>query len=219
MDIEDDKRAAAEAAVDDVVVDGMVVGLGTGSTAAYVMPALARRHLTIRCVATSTATAEAARQVGLDVVDFEGIDHLDVAIDGADQVAPTGWLIKGGGAAHTREKVVASAADRFVVIVSSNKLVERLEPPVPLELLEFGIDATLRLIGILGPVRRRQAARSPDGGVIADFLGAVDDPAELAAHLDAIAGVVDHGLFPPSLVSDVIVGRAGRAEPFDHRSG
>jgi len=219
MDIEDDKRAAAEAAVDDVVVDGMVVGLGTGSTAAYVMPALARRHLDIRCVATSTATAGAARQVGLEVVDFEGIDHLDVAIDGADQVAATGWLIKGGGAAHTREKVVASAADRFVVIVSSNKLVERLEPPVPLELLEFGIDATLRLISLLGPVRRRQAARSPDGGVIADFLGAVDDPAELAAHLDAIAGVVDHGLFPPSLVSDVIVGRAGRAEPFDHRSG
>ena len=218
MGIEDDKRVAAEAAVQEVI-DGMVVGLGTGTTAAYVVPALARRRLDIRCVATSTATAEAAREAGLDVAAFEGIDHIDLAIDGADQVAPTGWLIKGGGAAHTREKVVASAADRFVVIVSSNKLVDRLDPPVPLELLEFGVDATLRQIGRLGPVRRRQATRSPDGGVIADFFGAVEDPARLAVELDAIAGVVDHGLFPPSLVSDVIVGRDGRAEHADLASG
>jgi len=211
MGTEDDKRVAAEAAAQEVI-DGSTVGLGTGSTAAYVVPALARRGLNIRCVATSEATAEAARAAGLDVVAFEGIDRIDVAIDGADQVAPSGWLIKGGGAAHTREKVVASAADRFIVIVSSNKLVEWLLPPVPLELLEFGLDATLRLIGGLGPVRRRAAPPSPDGGVIADYLGPIDDPAALALRLDAIAGVVDHGLFQPSLVSDVIVGRDGQVE-------
>ncbi|HEY2429169.1 MAG TPA: ribose-5-phosphate isomerase A, partial [Acidimicrobiales bacterium] len=148
----------------------------------------------------------------LDVVPFEGIERIDLAIDGADQVDRAGWLVKGGGAAHTREKVVASAADRFVVVISSNKLVDRIGPPVPLELLEFGVDASLALVARLGPVARRDVPRSPDGGLIADFLGAVDDPARLAADLDAIAGVVDHGLFPPALVSEVIVGRSGSVE-------
>ena len=87
--------------------------------------------------------------------------QLDVAIDGADQVAPDGWLVKGGGAAHTREKAVAAAADRFVVIASSEKLVERLRPPVPLELLEFGLAGTLRR---LGSVRLRDVPSSPEGG-------------------------------------------------------
>jgi ribose 5-phosphate isomerase A len=211
MDVDDDKRVAAEAAAEEVV-DGMVVGLGTGTTAAHLVPALARRGLEIRCVPTSAATAELARQAGLDVVEFTGIDRIDLAIDGADQVTSPGWLIKGGGGAHTREKIVASAADRFVVIVSSDKLVDRLGPPVPLELLEFGLDATLRLVGRLGSVRLREVPRSPDGGVIADLFGPFDEPAALAAELDAIAGVVDHGLFPPSLVSEVIIGGGGHAD-------
>jgi len=117
--------------------------------------------------------------------------------------------VKGGGAAHTREKAVAAAADRFVVIVSSNKLVERLTPPVPLELLEYGLAGTLRR---LGTVALRDAPRSPDGGVIADYTGEFDDPEELAARLSATAGVVEHGLFPPALVSDVIVGNGGLVE-------
>src|SRR5262245_53443527 len=115
----------------------MRVGLGTGSTVAHLLPALAARDLELRCVATSPATAEAARALGLSVEPFTGADalaELDMAIDGADQVDPSGWLVKGGGAAHTREKAVAAAAARFVVIVSSDKLVERLAPPVPLEL-------------------------------------------------------------------------------------
>src|SRR5437773_2086680 len=128
----------------------MLVGLGTGSTVAYLLPVLAARNLDLRCVATSVATAVAARELGLRVESFAGVDalpRLDVAIDGADQVAPSGWLVKGGGAAHTREKAVAAAADRFVVIVSSDKLVDRLSPPVPLELLEFGLAGTLRRLG------------------------------------------------------------------------
>jgi ribose 5-phosphate isomerase A len=132
-----------------------------------------------------------------------------VAIDGADQVDPRGWLVKGGGGAHTREKVAAAAADRFVVIVSSDKLVERLAPPVPVELLAFGLEATLRA---LPGVRLRDAPPSPDGGVIADYLGPVDDAAELAARLSATPGVVGHGLFPPALVSDVLVGRGDAVE-------
>jgi len=190
----------------------MRVGLGTGSTVAFLLPALARKGLALRCVATSLATEAAARELGLSVDPFSGVDglaELDIAIDGADQVAPSGWLVKGGGAAHTREKAVAAAARRFVVIVSSDKLVERLTPPVPLELLEFGLAATLRRIG---SVELRDAPRSPDGGVIADYTGPVDDPAALASRLSETTGVVEHGLFGPDLVSDLVVGRGDEAQ-------
>jgi ribose 5-phosphate isomerase A len=206
-----EKRVAAEAAA-LLVEDGMRVGLGTGSTVAFLLPALASRGLDLRCVATSPATETAARDLGLHVEPFAGVDALaalDIAVDGADQVDPSGWLVKGGGAAHTREKAVAAAAERFVVIVSSDKLVDRLAPPVPLELLEFGLAATLER---LGDVELRDVPASPDGGLIADYLGALDDPGELAARLSATVGVVEHGLFPPTLVSDVIVGRGADVE-------
>jgi ribose 5-phosphate isomerase A len=211
-----EKRVAAEAAA-GFVEDGMRVGLGTGSTVAFLLPAIARRGLSLRCVATSPATELAARELGLDVVPFSGadaLDRLDLAIDGADQVAPSGWLVKGGGAAHTREKAVAAAAARFVVIVSSDKLVERLAPPVPLELLEYGLAATLRR---LGGVELRDAPRSPDGGVIADYTAEFDDPEALAATLSETVGVVEHGLFPAALVSDVLVGRGDQVEHRPYR--
>jgi ribose 5-phosphate isomerase A len=182
----------------------MTVGLGTGSTVAFLLPALGRRRLGIRCVATSPRTEEAARAVGLRVEPFDAVDRFDIAIDGADQIAPDGWLVKGGGAAHTREKLVAAAADRFVVIADSSKPVERLRPPVPVELLAFGLASTMRR---LGPVSLRDVPLSPDGGVIADYAGELDDPAALAAQLSATPGVVEHGLFPPALVADVLVAR------------
>ena len=190
----------------------MVVGLGTGSTVAFLLRALAARGLDLRCVSTSLATEQAARELGMRVESFNGADavpRLDIAIDGADQVAPSGWLVKGGGAAHTREKAVAAASDRFIVIVSSEKLVDRLSPPVPLELLEYGLAATLRR---LGPVELRDVQRSPDGGVIADYTGDFGDPAELAERLSATVGVVEHGLFPAAMVSDVVVARGEQVE-------
>lgn len=205
---EREKRSAAEEGA-RLVEDGMTVGLGTGSTVSFLLPALAARGLGLRCVATSPRTEEAALALGLRVEPFESLDRLDIALDGADQIDPAGWLVKGGGAAHTREKVVAAAAERFVVIASSNKLAEALSPPVPLELLPFGLPATLRA---LGPVELRNVPPSPDGGVIADYLGPVDDPAELADRLAATPGVVEHGLFPPELVSEILVGRAGGVE-------
>ena len=213
MNIAREKQLAAEAAA-ELVEDGMTVGLGTGSTVAFLLPALAGRGLDIRCVATSPATQSAARELGLTVESFDGAAapvRLDVAIDGSDQVAPSGWLVKGGGAAHTREKAVAAAADRFVVIVSSDKLVERLSPPVPLELLEFGLAATLRR---LGAVTLRDVPLSPDGGVIADYAGEFDDPEALALQLSTTVGVVEHGLFPAAMVSDVIVARGDTVERF-----
>jgi ribose 5-phosphate isomerase A len=208
--VENEKRLAAEAAA-QLVESGMRVGLGTGSTVAYLLPALAKRRLSVRCVATSPRTAEVAQELGLSVEPFK-LERLDITIDGADQFTPEGWLIKGGGAAHTREKVVAATAARFVIIADSTKPVPALHAPVPLELLAFGLESTLHR---LGTVRLRDVPRSPDGGVIADFTGEVGDPADLAAMLEATAGVVDHGLFPPEMVSTILVGRGTSVEQID----
>jgi ribose 5-phosphate isomerase A len=207
---ESDKRAAAEFAA-QLVEDGMRVGLGTGSTVAPLLPALAARGLSLRCVSTSPATSEAAIALGLDVEPFDEFTDLDIAIDGADQIGPGPWLVKGGGRAHTREKIVAAAAARFVVIATGEKVVERIAAPVPVELLAYGAAATLAR---LEHVVVRPGPASPDGGVIADWTGPVGDPAALAARLDAEPGVVAHGLFAPSLVTDVVVARDGA---IDHR--
>jgi ribose 5-phosphate isomerase A len=210
---EHEKRVAAEAAA-ALAEDGMAVGLGTGSTVAHFLPALAARGLDIWCVATSARTEEAARRLGLEIVRFDALDRLDLAVDGADQIAPTGWLVKGGGAAHTREKVVAAAADRFVVIASSDKLVERLTPPVPVELLPFGAEATLAAIG---SSRRRAVPPSPDGGLIADYFGPVDEPAVLAHRLAALPGVIEHGLFGPDLIHEILVAHGDEVERKEFR--
>jgi ribose 5-phosphate isomerase A len=205
---ESEKRAAAEAAA-ALVEDGMALGLGTGSTVAFLLPALAQRGLGLRCVATSVATEIAAHDLGLEVEPFDTLDRLDIAIDGADQIERSGWVVKGGGGAHTREKIVARAADRFVVIASSDKLVHEIAPPIPLELLAFGAPATLRE---LGEARLRDAPPSPDGGLIADYFGSVGDPGALAARLAAQPGVVEHGLFEPALVHEVLVARGAQVE-------
>jgi ribose 5-phosphate isomerase A len=207
LPVEERKRIAAEAAA-ELVEGGMRVGLGTGSTVAPLLPALARRDVPrVRYVATSVATAQTARALGLAVEEFDAIDaldSLDLAIDGADQIDPGWWVIKGGGGAHTREKVVAAAAARFVVIGTEEKLVPALGPPVPLELLRFGLAATLRTLG--AAEIRRDTPLSPDSGVIADYRAPFDDPAALSDTLHATPGVVDHGLFPPSMVHGVIIG-------------
>jgi len=203
---DDEKRLAAEAAA-ELVESGMTVGLGTGSTVAHLLPAIARRGLTdIRCVATSVATSEQARELEIPVEDFDRLQRLDIAIDGTDEVTPDGWLIKGGGGAHLREKIVAAAAARFVVICDSSKPVEALRGPVPLELFGFGAASTLARLG--DQVKLRNVPRSPDGGLIADYRGpGLDDPATLAARLEADPGVAAHGLFPPDMVSAVFVAK------------
>jgi ribose 5-phosphate isomerase A len=205
---EHEKLVAAEAAA-LLVEDGMRVGLGTGTTVRYLLPALARRGLSLRCVATSERTAKHAGELGLAVEPFSTFDSLDIAIDGADQISPDGWLIKGGGGAHTREKIVARAAARFVVIGDSTKPVPELHPPVPLELLQFGQPAIMR---VLGDVTLREAPPSPDGGAIADYNAPFDDPAVLAVRLSATPGVICHGLFEPSLVSEILIGRGDQVE-------
>lgn len=202
------KQQAAQAAA-ALVRDGMRVGLGTGSTVAHLLPALAARGLRLRCVATSPATAALARELGLELCELDELGALDMAIDGADQIDPRGWLVKGGGGAHTREKIVARAACRFVAIASAEKVVSELRPPVPLEVLRFGVRTTL---AALGDAELRDAPESPDGNLIADYLGPVtgsggpnDGPSGLAARLSATPGVVEHGLFEPALVSDILI--------------
>jgi ribose 5-phosphate isomerase A len=200
--IERYKAAAARAAA-ELVSDGERIGLGTGSTVAHLLPALAARGLRgIRCAATSPATELAARELGLIVVALDELGELDVAIDGADQIDPRGWLVKGGGAAQTREKIVAAAARRFIVIASAEKAVAALSAPVPVEILRFGARTTLRAIA---PAELRDVPPSPDGNLIADYLGPIDDPELLARWLSATPGLVEHGLFPPTLVSDILI--------------
>ena len=213
MSIEREKQLAAEAAA-ELVEDGMTVGLGTGSTVAFLLPALARRSLGILCAATSPRTEDAARGLGLRIEEVASIDRFDITIDGADQVAPDGWLVKGGGGAHTREKIIAGAADRFVVIVDSTKPVQAIHSPVPLELLSFGLRATMHRVS---PVSLRDVPPSPDGGVIADYHGPVGDPAALAARLSSTPGVVEHGLFPPDMVATVLMGRRESVDRIDFK--
>jgi ribose 5-phosphate isomerase A len=197
------RRVVAEAAA-ELVADGMRVGLGTGSTAAHLVQALAARDLNgVAYVATSPATERLARELGLRIADLDELGELDIAIDGADQIDPVGWVIKGGGAAHTREKIVAASARKYVVIASSEKAVDELVPPVPLELVPFGAKRTL---AELGQARLRASTPpSPDGGLIADYLGAIGDPRELAARLSAAPGVIEHGLFAPDMIDEILI--------------
>jgi ribose 5-phosphate isomerase A len=212
--LDSEKKLAADAAA-ELVEDGMRIGLGTGSTVAHLLPAIAARQLKdIRCVATSVATEEQASALGIPVEPFDQLDRLDIAIDGADQVAPDHWLVKGGGGAHTREKIVAASAERFIVIADSSKAVERIKAPIPLELHRFGLASTVaRIASELGEVEvRPDCPPSPDDGVIADYRGPVHEPGELAARLSLLPGVVDHGLFPSGMVSAVLIGRRDSVE-------
>src|SRR6201989_1852048 len=165
MSTEQEKRVAAEASA-ELVENGRTVGLGTGSTVAYLLPALAKRSLDIVCAATSPRTEHTARELGLRIEDVTSTDRFDITIDGADQIAPDGWLVKGGGGAHTREKSVAGGAAQFRFTADSPKPVPALHAPVPLELLSFGLRATLRWVD---PASLRDVPPSPDGGGIAAY--------------------------------------------------
>ncbi|MGH7230173.1 MAG: ribose-5-phosphate isomerase RpiA [Nitrospiraceae bacterium] len=199
------KKMAAEAAV-DYVHDGDTVGLGTGSTARYVVLALAERvkkGLNITGVPTSKETAELARQSGVPLMDRDDSWIITVAIDGADQVDPQLNLIKGGGGALLKEKIVAAAAGRLIIVVDGAKRVPALGHPFPLpvEVVPFGWGNTARHIETLGikTVIRRQDGRyfeTEAGHYILDLqVGRIDDPRALEARLNEIPGVVETGLF------------------------
>jgi ribose 5-phosphate isomerase A len=210
------KRLAAAAAVAEVE-DGMVLGLGSGSTAAFAVEALAARvaqGLDIVAIPTSERTATQARRLGIRLSSFAEHRRLDMTIDGADEVEiGTLNLIKGRGGALLREKIVASASDRMVVIVDEGKLVDRLgqHAPVPVEIVPFGWQVTLDRLADLGARPTLRVAgdkpyRTDSGNYVADCaFGEIGDPADLERRLAAITGVVESGLFL-GLASRVIVG-------------
>lgn len=200
MSVEDDKRLAAEAAVAEVR-DGMVVGLGTGSTAAFAIGALGARvarGLRVLTVATSEATVRAASAVGITVSDFADYATIDLAIDGADEIDDRMWAIKGAGGAMLREKAVAAAARRFVVIADGSKRVPAIgAAKLPVEILPFArsfVTAQLSTLGAIVTVRPDY--RSDNGNLVADCRFApMPDPRVLARMIDKIPGVLGHGLF------------------------
>ena len=220
MSTDDQKRAAGEAAA-GLVAPGMTVGLGTGSTAVWFVRALAGRRLDIRGVATSRATAELAASLGLHVVEIDGITSIDLTVDGADEIGPGLSLIKGGGAALLREKLVWEASRRCVVIADAGKRVARLGAfPLPIEVVPFGHNSTaLRLcdalaecdLGVAPRLRVKDGAPvvTDNGNYIYDAAcGAIPDPNLLAEALKSVTGVVDHGLFL-DLADEALVGLAG----------
>lgn len=199
------KRAAGYKAA-DMIEDGMVVGLGTGSTVYYMIERLAERvsgGLTVSGIPTSFQTAIRARESGIVLTTLDDNPVVDIAIDGADEVDPAFRLIKGRGAAHLREKCVAAAAKHFVVVVDEQKVVKKLGAQVPVEVLPFAIMPVMAQLGKLGCTPVIREAQKKDGPVITDNGNFVVDckfadirnPEQLEAALAAIPGVVESGLF------------------------
>lgn len=207
MSADTQKRVAGEAAA-ALIESGMTVGMGTGSTAALFVEALAARNLEIRGVATSEATASLARRLGIEVLDLDAVDGIDLTVDGADQIGPGLCLIKGGGAALLREKLVWEASKRCVAIADHSKVEGPFGRfPLPIEVVAFGHRSTarrigdaLRVCGISAPPRLREKNGAPvvtDGGnLIYDAAcGEIPDPVALGLALKRLTGVVEHGLF------------------------
>jgi ribose 5-phosphate isomerase A len=216
MTADDQKRISGEAAA-QLVEAGMVVGLGTGSTAAWFVKALAARGLDVRGVPTSEATANLARELGMTLASLDDVKSIDLTVDGADEIGPGLSLIKGGGAALLREKLVWEASARCVVIADAAKHVKALGKfPLPIEVVRFGHPHTGRRLADIAaefdlpPPRLRTADRGvvvTDGGnVIYDMAsGVIEDPAALAGALKSVTGVVDHGLFL-DLADEALIG-------------
>lgn len=208
------KRAAGESAA-DAVEDGMVVGLGTGSTAAHAIRAIGRAvdsGLDVRGVPTSFQSRELAKAAGISLAALDEVDGVDLAIDGADQFSGP-HLVKGGGAAHAREKVVDAAADRLLVVADPSKAAGQLDHPVPVEVLPDARTTVADDVRALGGTPTLRDAEAKDGPVVTDNgnlvldceFGTIAQPAELAADLAAIPGVVEHGLFV-GLADEIHVG-------------
>ena len=193
-------RAARQASL--LVEDGMVVGLGTGDTARRFIEQLAQRareeSLKLDCVVTSGGSAGVARAGGLVVRTLAETPVIDLAVDGADEVAPSLDLMKGGGGAHTKEKIVAASAARFVVLVDETKLVRRLGDtfPVPAEVIEDALPLVRGRLEAMGAtVSQREGVTELGNRILDARFGPIEDPAALSARLDAIPGLLEHGLF------------------------
>ena len=216
----DPKQSAAKKAV-EYIENGMVVGLGTGSTASWAIKEIGERMkqgLEIRAVASSIRSENLAREFGIPIVPFSAIDLIDLGIDGADEVDENRNLIKGGGGSLLREKILAYHCRRFIVIVDESKLVDKLgEFPLPVEVVPFAVELTIKSITELGceaQVRKHDEQNfiTDNGNLIIDcaFME-IEDPFSLEQQLKSIPGLVETGIFHNGLVSSVIVGYADGA--------
>jgi len=208
---ETSKKTAGQAAASHVE-DGMVLGLGTGSTVKYAIEEIASRikkeNLDVVGVPTSKATADLAQKLGIELSSLKERSDIDLCIDGADEVDEEFNLIKGGGGAHTREKIVAAASKRFIVVVDESKMVERIGSfPVPVEFLGFGqryVANELRAIG--GGPQLRSGFKSDNGNYIYDTNFYIGDPLALETKINAIPGVLENGIFAQRKPEMVLVG-------------
>ncbi len=210
------KKAAGIAAA-DLVKDGMVVGLGTGSTTAFTIAELGRRvaeGLDLIAVVTSYQSEMLAIKAGIPLTTLAEHPELDIAIDGADQVDASLFAIKGGGAAHTREKVVARSSRHFVLVADESKVSEELEHYVPMEVIPYARELVARQVIELGGRPELRMAARKDGPVISDngnfiidaHFGRIPDPAHMASKLSQFTGLVEHGIF--TNVDKVYIGRS-----------
>lgn len=229
MNRDDAKRAAGREAA-TLVHDGMRLGLGTGSTTAYALEAIGRRihedGLTVEGVPTSFEAERMARTHGIPLTTLDEDPHLDLVVDGADEVDDRLRLIKGRGGAHAREKVVATQAERFAVVVDPSKCVDQLgeQAALPVEVLPMAVTPVSRALEELGATPELRVATEKDGPVVTDqgfwildarFPDGIADPAALSRTLGVRPGVLDHGLFL-DLATDILVGRSDGT--VDHRS-
>ena len=213
------KLAVAKRAV-EFVQDGMRVGLGTGTTATMFIRELAKLGLKIRCVASSDASHNLAASLGMDVTTLDQLPELDVYIDGADEVGPGLALIKGGGGALLREKIVASAAKTFIVVADASKVVEHLGKfPLPIEVIKMALPMVVGKLEHLGlrPAQRKAIDGGPyltdEGNYILDCgCGEILDPERTAAEIRAVVGVVEHGLFLGMATLALVAGEDGVTE-------
>jgi ribose 5-phosphate isomerase A len=208
------KRAAAEAAA-ALVENGMVVGLGSGTTAAIAVEAIGHRSLRIAGIPTSEKTAELARRCGIPLSTLAAHPRIDLTIDGADEIETgTLALIKGRGGALLREKIVASATDRLVIVADESKIVSRLsatERPIPVEVVPFGWETTADRLAALGAAPKLREGFLTDGGhyILDCLFPGIEEPAVLAPALDALVGVVEHGLFLGMASEAIVAGDGG----------
>jgi ribose 5-phosphate isomerase A len=221
------KQQVGKAAADRVK-SGSIVGLGTGSTTAYAIQYIGERlasgDLTdIKGVPTSFQATVLAKEYGIPLTTLDEIDHMDIAIDGADEVDPDKQLIKGGGAAHTREKIVDSLADEFIIVVDSSKLVDKLGTTflLPVEVIPMAVTPVMRAIEALGGqptlrmgVKKAGPVVTDEGNLVVDvkFESGIDQPAELEKILNNIPGVLENGLFI-NVADTVLIGEIIDGQP------
>jgi ribose 5-phosphate isomerase A len=223
---QDEAKALVGKRAVEFVQDGMAVGLGTGSTSTLFIKALGERvkqGLKIRCVASSDASHNLAASLGMDITTLDKLPELDVYIDGADEVAPGLTLIKGGGGAMLREKIVASSAKKFIVVVDQTKVVKVLGRfPLPVEVIKMALPLVHSKLAALGLNPSQRPAKSGEGPYLTDegnyildcACGQIPDPAATAAAIRDIVGVVEHGLFLNMASLALIAGDGGVTEMY-----